>query len=567
MSRYLCSLFILIASVLPLISQDDHGHSHAHDEVVGDHIASPDKFVLYAETKKYELTLKYDRIDPKREEEMILYVADYATNMPIDSLDLNGSFQEDPHIKVSFEPHEPGVFHVHANFPEPKSYSLAININSQMNGPDLLLLQPVEIGIDPPKDDHAADEEVHDHGNDIWKFALVFIAGVGLAYLFMRRAKKVATIILIGMLIPASGEYAGAHGGVDHGDEEAGGAGNHVLIAKETQFLFRILTQPLTAGDFQPSVQLFGTIVPAPSGSAAITTPYNGSVISINVRPGQKVVAGQVLATLKPSVSQSEQVAIASETGRIRVETEAARAELTAAEKELNRLRSIEDIAAKKDVQAAEARYNSARANLTALQSAAQGAVAASGSSIILKAPVAGTVGQFTLASGGEVPAGTTLFSITNLKKVFIEAQVYDRDATLVSNAEKYTVTCTNDDHKTAEVSLVSAALEVNPTNQSQRVLFELINPDEEFKIGEFVTIQAFQNKSQKAIFVPNSALSEINGKPVVFVKDHPEEYSVRYISIGEDNGSHTVVQKGLNTGDRYVTDGTYQVKMMMLNQ
>ena len=107
----------------------------------------------------------------------------------------------------------------------------------------------------------------------------------------------------------------------------------------------------------------------------------------------------------------------------------------------------------------------------------------------------------------------------------------------------------------------------MNPTNQSQKVLFEVLNPGGEFKLGEFVTLQAFQQVTDRTIFVPNSSLTEINGKPVLFVKLNPEMYEVRYVSLGEDNGSHTVVLKGIDEAERYVTAGTYQVKMMMLNQ
>jgi hypothetical protein len=171
------------------------------------------------------------------------------------------------------------------------------------------------------------------------------------------------------------------------------------------------------------------------------------------------------------------------------------------------------------------------------------------------------------LAPGAELNPGTTLFSIINLDKVYVEAQVYDRDADIVKNASKYTVTCTNDEHETAQVRIVSAAQEVNPSNQSQKVLFEVINPGDEFKLGEFVTLQAYQEGIGKTMFVPNSALSEINGKPVIFIKESPEQFSVRYISSGDDNGTHTVVLKGVSEGERFVVGGTYQVKMMMLNQ
>jgi RND family efflux transporter MFP subunit len=298
-----------------------------------------------------------------------------------------------------------------------------------------------------------------------------------------------------------------------------------------------------------------------------VIAPQQGQVISLSVTPGQKVQTGQVIAVLKPTSSQAEQVGIETETGRLRVEIDAAETELAAAQKEYQRLEAISDIAAKKDVQAAQARLRTAEANLKAQQTVAGGSVAAANNNIILKSPITGTVGQFSLSKGSEVPSGATLFSITNLSQVFIEAQVYDRDAEIVNDAERYTATCSNADHGTADVRMIGTALEVNQTNQSQKVLFALQNPEQEFKIGEFVTIRAFQRNMDKVVFVPNSALSEINGKPVLFIKDAPEKYAVRYIAPGQDNGTHTIVMKGLEESERFVTSATYQVKMMMLNQ
>ena len=131
----------------------------------------------------------------------------------------------------------------------------------------------------------------------------------------------------------------------------------------------------------------------------------------------------------------------------------------------------------------------------------------------------------------------------------------------------KYSVECTNDNHKTAEVKLIALAQSINTTNQSQRVLFEMENKDGEFKIGEFVNISVFASQSKKQIAVPNSAISELNGKSIVFSKDFAEQYSLVYVSLGENNGSYTVINKGVEEGERIVTNGAYQLKMMYLNQ
>ncbi len=560
----------IVASVIILLSgltsyaQDDHGHSH--DEVgAHDGEAASGIFSVYAETKKYELTLKHEEIKPGQEAEMMLYIADYATNEPLSDVEIKMTVQEDPSVVIDVEAHEPGIYHIHAKFPDAKSYAISTNLISQRNGPDLILLSSVQVGVAPLQETEAGHAEAQHTRSDWWKYFLVFAGGLGVGYLFLRWRPKATAVILVLITCYTVQPNLNAHG--EHGADEDKTAGDNVFIPKETQFLFNVVTQPVSTGDFQPSVELFGTVIPSPSGLANITTPQSARVTSLRVSPGQRVTAGQVVAVMQPSVSLSEQVGVATETGRLNADVQGAYAELKAAEKERNRLQSIADIAAKKDVQAAEARYNSAKANYDALKSVSSGSVISSGGSITLKAPISGTVGQFALATGAEVMAGTTLFSITNLEKVYVEAQVYDRDSEFVLDASKYTVTCTNQDHETTEVRIISTASEVNPSNQSQKVIFELINPDSEFKIGEFVTLHAFQKQSSKTRFVPNSALSEISGKPVLFVKESPEVYVVRYISPGEDNGTHTIVLKGIEDGDRYVTAGTYQVKMMMLNQ
>jgi RND family efflux transporter MFP subunit len=561
--KYIIYISALIFTLSP---QVNFAQGHTHDEV-GHAAATPATgvFTIYAQSQKYELTMKHGRIEPGKESELTLYVADFKTNAPVTGAEIKVTVQEDPSLHVNVDAHEPGIYHVDVAFPNVQSYALTVNLSTPGLGADLLLLNPVEVGKSPPTSEVMASADSHDEHGQWWKYGLVLLGGLFLGWLLFRRQPRVAAVLMIALLIPAVVQEAGAHG--DHDEEKAGTAGNTVFVPKETQFLFEVLTQPIAPGDFQPAIQLYGTVVPSPGGFAQITSPQNGRITSLPVTPGQRVAAGQVLAVLKPSSSQSDQVSVATETGRLETDIQSAMAERDAAEKEMRRLNAIADIAAKKDVQAAEAHYNAAEANLKSLRSVASGSVAAARSDVVLRSPVSGTVGQFTLAPGTEVQAGNSLFSVTSLEKVYIEAQVYDKDSEVVRNANKYSVTCSNDEHEAAQVRLVSAALEVNPTNQSQKVLFELQNPDGEFKIGEFVTLQAYQRMSSKTIFVPNSTLSEINGRSAVFVKDAPEMYSLRYVSFGEDNGANTVVLKGIKEDDRIVIAGTYQVKMMMLNQ
>jgi RND family efflux transporter MFP subunit len=185
----------------------------------------------------------------------------------------------------------------------------------------------------------------------------------------------------------------------------------------------------------------------------------------------------------------------------------------------------------------------------------------------VLNAPISGVVANFNLSKGATVNAGQTLFTITDLSTIYAEAQVFDKDASKVKEGAKFMVECVNDNHKCSEVKLISLAQEINASNQSQRVLFELGNPDSDFKIGEFVNIRVFAAEASQLIALSNSAITEMNGKPVVFIKDAAEKFTVSYVQLGDNNGTHTSILKGVNEGQRVVVNASYQLKMIFLNQ
>jgi cobalt-zinc-cadmium efflux system membrane fusion protein len=81
------------------------------------------------------------------------------------------------------------------------------------------------------------------------------------------------------------------------------------------------------------------------------------------------------------------------------------------------------------------------------------------------------------------------------------------------------------------------------------------------------VTLKALNQQSIRQISVPNSALTEINGKPAVFIKHAPEAFELVYVQTGEDDGSRTLILKGIEEGAKVVLQGAYEVKMMYLNQ
>ena len=536
---------------------EDHGAAKAPTGVAKTYFSSQ------AVSEKYEMILKFEPLEAGETDKLRLYINDFTTNHPIEKATLKITSPEDANIKFEIKPNEKGVYEISGVFPAKKKYSLTVSIDAE-SGPDLFSLQNIEIGKELPQ----ASAETDGVSSGHWYEKPYFLVGagllIGMLLMFLLRKIKnkkavIASIIVICLLPTANWQKVLAHGDEGAGSSTTGVLSNAFEVPKETQFLFEVLTQKIGNGEFTESQKLFGTVMPSQNGQALVQTPQTGKIVSLNARVGQKVSRGQTLAVIEQNIDASTQVSFQAERNNLE-------AELQAAKREYDRLKVIEDIAAKKDVSEAEARYQKAQQNLKVFKSVGSDG---NGSSkrIALRSPISGTIGNFNFSLGSTVNVGETIFTVINLSKVYIEVQVYDKDVTLVNGAKKFTAESSNDSHKTAQLKLIAPALTVNPTNQSQRVLFELDNASGDFKIGEFINIRVFAGQPVRGITIPSSAISEINGKPVVFLKDSPEGFSIAYVSTGNDNGEYTIIKKGIEEGERVVINGTYQLKMIYQNQ
>ncbi|AEE54440.1 efflux RND transporter periplasmic adaptor subunit [Haliscomenobacter hydrossis] len=565
------SLYLRIFSVVLLcLSSAPLAFSHG-DAIPTDPGVAKDHFTVYGQSERYELSLYYPELKPGEDAHLRLFVADYQSNKPIDKASLKISNADGSALNVEVKAIAPGVYELHTKFPAVKTYNLNVQINHP-NGADLIGIQGLQVG----KALMLAEEAASNDASGMSTPWLWLLGGVALGVLLMSlisRRKRILTIVLL--LLSAwftmpNTNAVFAHGDEEHGPSAAGGSsfGTAVYTPKETQFLFEIFTQAIAIGDYQSAATVFGTIIPASEGLGVVVAPQAGRITKVNVKVGQKVNAGQVLAIMRQNIGTPDQVGIVANNAGLAVQIETAKTRLAAAKREYERLKKIEDIAAGRDIQAAEATYNAALAELQTLERQAVGAnTSANSRTITLLAPISGVVGAFTLTPGSEVVAGQALLTVTNLNKVYVEAQVFDRDIPLIQANNDFMVYRSTTEHKAVKVRLLSPAQSMNASNQSQRVLFEMDNPQNEFKIGEFVTVKVLNQQRSRQLTVPNSALTEINGRSAVFIKHAPEEYELAYVQTGEDDGTRTQILKGLEESNKIVINGAYEVKMMYLNQ
>ncbi|MFN2439810.1 MAG: efflux RND transporter periplasmic adaptor subunit, partial [Chitinophagaceae bacterium] len=406
-------LFACLALVAWAHEGEDHGKKKA--AIAG----SATYFSSEALSDKFEVLVKYGELEAKKESTLKLFLTDAKTNRALDSAIIAVKIVGQPNLKFAISREDTGVYQLKGIFPANAVYDLQVNINSPL-GVDFLQVQKIEIG----KKLAVAEVEEHAHWYDnTWIWAtLGLLIGLLLMYFLMRnRYRKVAVAtVIISLLIPtASMNPSKAHDG-EHGAGAAkgGGVSSAFIVEKESQFLFDILTQKMGGGSFYQSQELLGTVTASPQGMAVIQTPQTGKIVSLRVTPGQTVAKGQTLAIVEQTIEAGTQIDIISQRNTLNAEVKAAKAQY-------DRLLSIADIAAKKDVSEARARYEAAVQNLRLLNANVSGG---STKTVRLNSPINGVVGLFNYAIGAVVSSGQTLFEITNLNKIYIETQFFASD-------------------------------------------------------------------------------------------------------------------------------------------
>ena len=560
-------IIFLLFTPFTLLAHDGEDHGDAKKTAA----KSATYFSNEAVSDLYELLFKYQPITPGKEATLKLYVSNFNTNAPVDSAVIQIAVEDNPNIKLAVKQVDKGVYEVKGIFPEKKSYNLTVNINAAL-GPDLILIKNIEAGKQLPVA-HEESAVIKHWYQSTWFFGIagLLIGLFGMFFVMKKTKRRVAAgiIILLSLLPSAIYNTAAAHGGEDDeaGGKKGGSLSTTFILEKESQFLFNILTKKIETGDFKQSIQVLGTVVASPQGRAVIQTPQTGKIISLKVNPGQVVNVGQVIAVVEQTIDAGTQSSIIAQNSDWKAKRNEVEAQYTAAKIHYDRLMRIADIAAKKDITEAKARLEEATKNKSLYQNIPLQKVQAA-KYFNLSSPISGVVGNYNYAVGSVINSGETLMEVTNLNKAFVEAQAFAADAIQLKNIDKITTTSTNKTDTTQyQLKLISTAQEVNAANQSQKVIFEIINPKGQFKIGESINLNLFSKNISTQLVIPNDAIAEINGKPAIFIKDKAEQFSISYISKGTANGQYTTIKKGAEEGERVITAGVYQMKTIYLNQ
>lgn len=351
------------------------------------------------------------------------------------------------------------------------------------------------------------------------------------------------------------------------GEEEPPG---RIRFPKEMAWSTEFGTGLVEERELVPTLRTTGEIRATAGREARLTATAHGRVVLESPVPilGTQVAAGQVLAKIVPQVEN------AADRVSLDADTKSARAELAAAEAQLARTERLwaARTIAEKQLEEAKTRVELARVKLNAAQGRlGQFDAGASGKGggrtpFLVRSPIAGTLIAIHVSSGQSVEDGEPLFTVVDMSRIWLHADVFEPDIPEVENATRAAFRVDGSETPITiappDGRVVTIGQLVNEKTRTVPIIFELANPEQRVRIGSFATVWIETGAPIKAPAIPESAVVDDAGRKVAYVQVGGEAFERRLIKIGTRSGGWVEVESGLTKGERVVTKGAYELKL-----
>ena len=342
-----------------------------------------------------------------------------------------------------------------------------------------------------------------------------------------------------------------------------------ISYLKEPQWTIGFATAIVQEAELRRGVRVPAVIEPLTGGDAIVGAPAGGRFMAGTLLAvGDSVSPGQELGRIQPRLGEAG----ADRATHVAAEAEAqasvdatasdlARAERLLAERAVP-ARRVEE--AERASKVAEARLVAARARLAQRdETLTSGGGSASGNSFVLRAPIAGRLAEVFGALGASYDEGAPLFRIVRTDRVELQAHVPASDAPLQGEVTEIALEIPGrPDPLVVEADHMHDAGVIDPVTRALPVQFDVDNRAGQLLIGQTAMAILYTDARERMPVVPKDAVLTQAGRPYVFVQIGGESFARRFIEVGVRDGNLVGVRAGVQTGERVVTLGAYDVQL-----
>jgi membrane fusion protein, heavy metal efflux system len=353
----------------------------------------------------------------------------------------------------------------------------------------------------------------------------------------------------------------------EHGEETE----ETIAFLKEQQWTLDFGTAVIEDRQLRTSLRVPAEVLPRSGGEAEVSLPFDGRLVASRLPIiGERVGQGQVIASLLPPTSTPSDLASLELT-----RTEASLA-LQLARKDRERAERLVQsgaIAAKRLEEAKtmeatmEARLRAAESKIAQYDSSSSAETNPEGTRLFaLRAPISGIVTETRSAPGANMKAGQALLKILDIDTVYVSAIVPEAEMPQIRYLGGAELEIPGNPQPRLLTRLVSIGRIVDPLSRTFPVIYQFDNRDRSVAIHQTLHARLLTKSSNAAPAVPESAIVDDGGRPVIFLQQSGEAFLRRPVKVGIREGGFVQILEGAFPGERVVTRGAHLIRLAAMS-
>jgi RND family efflux transporter MFP subunit len=318
-----------------------------------------------------------------------------------------------------------------------------------------------------------------------------------------------------------------------------------------------------TLGTVQSTVEFSGTL--APRTRVGVKPKLPGRLERVLVDIGDRVAAGQVIATIDRRELDAQVDAAEAAIGVAQASIESAEAALANAVSEHARAKNLFESGAipRQRLEAVEtahragtAQRNLAQATLAQAQAALRRARDLQRDAT-LTSPMAGFIVERNYDVGA-IPGDAPVVVVADVRQLKLEAGVSELEAGRLRTGLPAVVLVQAKPGEQFSGQLAAIAPEVNARNRHFMIDVRVDNSKGSLLAGMYATARIVLEQADNALLVPREAVVTNNGERVAFKFDG-DKLSMVKVSEGLNDGRQVQILSGLSAGDQVLADARRQ--------
>jgi cobalt-zinc-cadmium efflux system membrane fusion protein len=361
----------------------------------------------------------------------------------------------------------------------------------------------------------------------------------------IRIAPRASLLALLAtVLLHACTESRGESPNSAAGDAPSLAADGSVRLPRASLAYLRLETVQLEGGSFEIRVPARAEF--KDGAVSRVGSPVPGRVVSVAVRTGDRVRAGQPLVTIASPDAAAARNALSS--------ARTALNEAKAAVDRQNRMMQ-EGVGVEREQMEAGFRLSQAQAEVDRAEATSTLVGEGSGADLVVRSPIGGTVIDVKTSVGAAVaPGGEPLIDVGDPAAVWIVAEVTDHDLPLVREGSVAEVSLSVEPAP-LRARVVSIGTVVDASLRTAPVRLALDAPPPGLRPGTFGSARI--ETAARGATLPAEAVLIRGGKDwIVYVAKGDDTFERRSVVAGRPIDGRVQVLSGLAPGDRVVVHG-----------